>query len=60
VKVAKDRKYVYKNIVHSEFHVGDHAFLSVKLNKSSLKLGSWTPSWNPYIVGHLTFLIEYG
>ena len=42
MKAAQDRQksYVYKNITHREFKVGDHVFLKVKANKSSLKLGS--------------------
>jgi hypothetical protein len=42
LKVAQVRKksYADKNITHIEFKVGDHVFLKVKANKSSLKLGS--------------------
>ena len=29
-----------KNRIHTEFKVGDHVFLKVKANRSSLKLGS--------------------
>jgi hypothetical protein len=44
LKVSQDRKKIYvdKNIIHREFKVGDHVFLKVKANKSSLKLGSCT------------------
>jgi hypothetical protein len=42
LKVAQDRQksYADKNRTHKEFKVGDHVFLKVKANKSSLKLGS--------------------
>jgi hypothetical protein len=44
LKVAQDRQksYVDKNRTHREFKVGDHVFLKVKANRSSLKLGSCT------------------
>jgi tRNA isopentenyl-2-thiomethyl-A-37 hydroxylase MiaE len=40
LKASQDRKkkYVDKNRTHREFKVGDHVFLKVKANKSSLKL----------------------
>ena len=42
MKAAQDRHKIYadSNITHKEFKVGDHVFLKVKTNKSSLKLGS--------------------
>jgi exosome complex RNA-binding protein Rrp4 len=42
LKFVQDRKksYADKNITHREFKVGDHVFLKVKANISSLKLGS--------------------
>jgi hypothetical protein len=42
LKVAQDRKksYVDKGRTHREFKVGDHVFLKVKANRSSLKLGN--------------------
>jgi hypothetical protein len=42
LKVAQDRQksYADKNRTHSEFKVGDHVFLKLKANRSSLKLGS--------------------
>jgi hypothetical protein len=42
LKAAQDRKknYVDKGITHMEFKVGDHVFLKVKANRSSLKLGN--------------------
>ena len=42
LKVAQDRKKIYanKNRTHRDFKVGDHVFLKVKANKSSLKLGN--------------------
>ena len=42
LKASQDRQksYADKNITHREFKVGDHVFLKVKANKSSLKLGS--------------------
>jgi hypothetical protein len=44
LKAAQDRKksYADKNRTHREFKVGDHVFLKVKANRSSLKLGSCT------------------
>ena len=38
---TQDRKksYANKNIVHLEFHVGDHVYLRVRPRKSSLKIG---------------------
>jgi hypothetical protein len=42
LKVAQDRQksYADSNRTHREFKVGDHVFLKVKTNRSSLKLGS--------------------
>jgi hypothetical protein len=42
LKVAQGRKksYADKNITHREFKVGEHVFLKVKANRSSLKLGN--------------------
>jgi hypothetical protein len=42
LKAAQDRQksYVDKNRTHREFKVGDHVFLKVKTNRSSLKMGS--------------------
>jgi hypothetical protein len=42
LKAAQDRQknYVDKGRTHIEFKVGDHAFLKVKANRSSLKLGN--------------------
>jgi hypothetical protein len=42
LKIAQDRQksYADKNRTHGEFKVGDHVFLKVKANRSSLKLGS--------------------
>jgi hypothetical protein len=42
LKVSQDRKKIYadKGRTHREFKVGDHVFLKVKANKSSLKLGN--------------------
>jgi hypothetical protein len=44
LKAAQDRQksYADKNKTHIEFKVGDHVFLKVKANRSSLKLGSCT------------------
>jgi hypothetical protein len=41
LKAAQDRQksYADKNRIHREFKVGDHVFLKVKANRSSLKLG---------------------
>ena len=42
LKATQDRKKIYadKGITHREFKVGDHVFLKVKANRSSLKLGN--------------------
>jgi hypothetical protein len=42
LKASQDRQKIYadKNKIHREFKVGDHVFLKVKANRSSLKLGS--------------------
>jgi hypothetical protein len=42
LKAAQDRQksYADSNRTHREFKVGDHVFLKVKTNRSSLKLGS--------------------
>jgi hypothetical protein len=42
LKATQDRKKIYvdKGKTHREFKVGDHVFLKVKDNKSSLKLGN--------------------
>jgi hypothetical protein len=42
LKATQDRQksYADKNRTHREFKVGDHVFLKVKANKSSLKLGN--------------------
>jgi hypothetical protein len=42
LKVAQDRHKSYsdKGKTHREFKVGDHVFLKVKANKSSMKLGN--------------------
>jgi hypothetical protein len=42
LKAAQDRQksYTDNNRTHREFKVGDHVFLKVKTNRSSLKLGS--------------------
>jgi hypothetical protein len=42
LKAAQDRQksYADSNRTHREFKVGDHVFLKVKTNRSSVKLGS--------------------
>jgi hypothetical protein len=42
LKATQDRKKIYvdKNRTHREFKVGDHVFLKMKANRSSLKLGN--------------------
>jgi hypothetical protein len=44
LKVSQDRKksYVDKGRIHREFFIGDHVFLKVKANRSSLKLGNYS------------------
>jgi hypothetical protein len=44
LKSTQDRKksYADKNKTHREFKVGEHIFLKVKSNRSSLKLGNCT------------------
>jgi hypothetical protein len=43
-KASQDRqkRYADKNRTHREFKVGEHVFLKVKANRSSLKLGNCT------------------
>jgi hypothetical protein len=42
LKASQDRQKCYddRNRMHIDFKVGDHVFLKVKANKSSLKLGN--------------------
>jgi hypothetical protein len=42
LKATQDRQksYVDKNKIHREFKVGDHVFLKLKANRSSLNLGN--------------------
>ena len=42
LKVVQYRQkiYAYKGKTHKEFKVGDHVFLKVKANRSSMKLGN--------------------
>jgi hypothetical protein len=44
LKASQDKQKIYadKGRTHREFKVGDHVFLKVKDNKSSLKLGSYS------------------
>jgi hypothetical protein len=44
LKASQDRNksYADNNITHRKFKVGEHVFLKVKANKSSLKLGNCT------------------
>jgi hypothetical protein len=44
LKASQDRKksYADKGRTHREFKVGDHVFLKVKANRSSLKLGNYS------------------
>jgi hypothetical protein len=44
LKFSQDRQknYVDKGRTHREFKVGDHVFLKVKANRSSLKLGNYS------------------
>ena len=44
LKAAQDRQKIYsdKNRTHREFKVGDHVFLKVKANRSSMKLGNYS------------------
>jgi hypothetical protein len=39
VSLDKQKNYVDKGRTHKEFKIGDHVFLKVKTNRSSLKLG---------------------
>jgi hypothetical protein len=44
LNVSQDKKknYVDKGITHREFKVGDHVFLKLKANRSSLKLRNYS------------------
>jgi hypothetical protein len=67
LKAAQDRNksYVDKGRTHKEFKVGDHVFLKVKANKSSLKLGNCSKLENHYCgsfeilerIGLVTYMI---
>jgi hypothetical protein len=50
LKAAQDRQKIYsdKGRTHKEFKVGDHVFLKVKANKSSLKLRNCSKLVAPY------------
>jgi hypothetical protein len=54
LKVAHDKKKIYvdKGRNHREFNVGDHVFLKVKANRSSLKMGNLSKLAGGF-VGHL-------
>ena len=51
--------YVYKRRTHGEFNVGDHVFLKVKANKSSLKLGNYL-KWAARFCGPFEILERNG
>jgi hypothetical protein len=69
LKVAQDRQKIYvdKGITHREFKVGDHVFLKVKANKSSLKLGNClklaTRYYGPFEIleriGHVACMLSF-
>ena len=44
LKVSQDnqKSYADKGTTHREFKVGDHVFLKVKANRSSMKLGNFS------------------
>ena len=44
LKVSQDRHKIYhdKGRIHRELCIGDHVFLKVKTNRSSLKLGNYS------------------
>jgi hypothetical protein len=44
LKATQDRQKIYadKNRTHREFKVGEHVFLKVKANRSSLKMGNYS------------------
>jgi hypothetical protein len=44
LKASQYRKKIYANKgrIHREFCIGDHVFLKVKANRSSLKLGNYS------------------
>ena len=48
----KQKSYADKDRTHREVKVGDHVFLKMKANRSSLKLGNCS-NWQLAIVGHL-------
>jgi hypothetical protein len=61
----KQNSYSNNNITHREFKVGDHVFLKVKANRSSLKLGSCAKLaarfWGPFEIleriGRVAYMI---
>jgi hypothetical protein len=69
LKASQDRKksYVDKGRTHREFKVGDHVFLKVKANISSLKLGNCSKLEAHYCgqfeilerIGHVTYMLSF-
>jgi DNA-directed RNA polymerase subunit E'/Rpb7 len=69
LKASQDRKKIYvdKGRTHREFKVGDHVFLKVKANKSSLKLGNCSKLVAHYCgpfeilerIGPITYMIAF-
>jgi hypothetical protein len=69
LKVSQDRKknYTYNNRVFRDFKVGEHVFLKVKVNISSLKLGSFPKLAAKYCgtfeilenIGSVTYTLEF-
>jgi hypothetical protein len=59
------KNYANQGITHTEFKVGDHVFLKVKSNKSSLKLGNCSKSVARYCgpfeilerIGHVAYIL---
>jgi hypothetical protein len=69
LKPSQDRHKIYddKGITHREFKVGDHVFLKVKANRSSLKLGNCSKLETRYYgsfsilerIGPLAYMIAF-
>jgi len=61
LKEAQYRKksYVDHNTFLKEFQAGEHAYLLIKLKKSSLQIGSWF-KLTPQFFGHLRIIERIG
>jgi hypothetical protein len=69
LKTTQDRHKIYvgKGRTHIKFKVGDHVFLKVKTNKSSLKLGNCSKLETYFCglfeilerIGHVAYILSF-